>query len=402
MSPHRAFRRRWCGRGGAFVFALALCAGPACTTANNTNPTATARRGTLVVGVEISGSILAREINPLGPPPISEMWEFHIRELAPEGAAVAAGDLVIRFDEAPLDEQLLNITNEVRRKEEELSRRRSRAEQRRRDDALRLAELEANHRKAALQASGPADLSAATEQRIAAIDLRLADDELKHDTARRSAAERGERIDIQALVDGLERAKRRLAGVEAARASLRVVAPGPGIVLYTTRNNGEKKKVGDRVWRAERPVQVVATDQLYAEVEIDEAESLGLAVGQGVRFRAEAHGDSEIEGTIERLGRSVVRGLEGVQVVRADITFDPTTTQGLRPGMRVRGQVEIARHEDVVVIPLEALGTGAGTNMVRGADGASIAVTLGARSRAEVEIRSGLQPGDVVQVAPTP
>src|SRR5688572_25278378 len=45
-----------------------------------------ATRGDLVTGFEVSGTLAAVSSDSLGPPPLPDVWEFKIAQLAPEGS----------------------------------------------------------------------------------------------------------------------------------------------------------------------------------------------------------------------------------------------------------------------------------------------------------------------------
>jgi HlyD family secretion protein len=71
----------------------------------------------------------------------------------------------------------------------------------------------------------------------------------------------------------------------------------------------------------------------------------------------------------------------------------------MRPGMRFRGRIEIARVPGVLQVPLAAVVSTAQGPTVRKVDGRAfraVPVTLGRRSREVVEIKAGLQPGERV------
>ena len=67
---------------------------------------ATVRRGELIVGVEVTGTLAPTESHPLGPPAIESSWSFKLAMLADEGAEVEAYTPVIAFDPTELRQQL--------------------------------------------------------------------------------------------------------------------------------------------------------------------------------------------------------------------------------------------------------------------------------------------------------
>jgi hypothetical protein len=133
--------------------------------------------------------------------------------------------------------------------------------------------------------------------------------------------------------------------------------------------------------------------------QVDEVDASKVAVGQRVGLRLEAHPDKEYDGTVERVANLVqTESPESrVKIVGLDIKLNETDPLLMRPGMRFRGRIEIARVPNVLQVPLGAIvSTPAGPAVARasGREARMTAVTLGRRGREAVEITGGLAPGD--------
>jgi hypothetical protein len=64
-------------------------------------------RQDLVLTVEVEGTLRAVDDYLLGPPGVSEIWNYQIAFLAPEGEDVPAGAPVLSFDVSELEKRLL-------------------------------------------------------------------------------------------------------------------------------------------------------------------------------------------------------------------------------------------------------------------------------------------------------
>jgi hypothetical protein len=120
-----------------------------------------------------------------------------------------------------------------------------------------------------------------------------------------------------------------------------------------------------------------------------------------VTLRLDAHPDRPLAGRVARIGRTVQRRSpqDPVKVVRLEIALDRVEPDLMRPGMRFRGQVEIARAADVLVLPAAAVTATAEGPLVfrRTAFGfQAVRPELGRRSEEEVEVVSGLAAGERV------
>src|SRR6202040_3347468 len=61
-----------------------------------------AKRGDLVTGVEVTGTLAALQSESFGPPQVGDVWDFKISMLAPEGSDVKKGRPVLGFDTTEL------------------------------------------------------------------------------------------------------------------------------------------------------------------------------------------------------------------------------------------------------------------------------------------------------------
>ena len=180
-----------------------------------------------------------------------------------------------------------------------------------------------------------------------------------------------------------------------------VKAPRAGTVTYVTNWRGEKKKVGEMVWRAEKVVEIPNLERMLAEVEIAEADAGRVHVDQPVSFRLDAHPDHEYHGTVKLIRRSVQQKSwrNPKKVVRLVVELESTDPERMRPGMRLRGKVETSRQPGTLLVPEDAV--------FARPDGAVVYVktlwgrrevrpTFGERNKEAFGIVDGLNEGDHV------
>lgn len=399
MSPRQKRYTRFAAGGAVLVglaVALWLVAGRA--SASGSGDWVEVRRDDLVVGVPVAGTLSSVQSVRLGPPQISQIWDFKISFLAPEGIQVKPGQPVLGFDTSELERQLLDKQAERDSAQKELEKKQTDLEIARRDQELQLAEAQARLRKASLKVDVPADLVAAKELANSRADLDLARREVSYlkDHLRLEASQG--KTETDALARKRDRAADRVKEMEDAIARMTVKAPRAGTLVYIANDEGEKKKVGDPVWRGQTVIEIPDLGHLAADGEIDEADAGRVAVGQRITFRLDAHPDDLFTGTVRAIGGSVRAKSEvnPLKVVRLSLDIDRTDPQRMRPGMRFLGTVEIERSKTLVA-PLEAVfNRPDGPVVYRKAGWRSeeIHPVLGARNDRQVEIRSGLKPGD--------
>jgi len=379
-----------------------LACGPAAADARFT----TVERGVLVVDVDVSGTLRAVDSVPISPPAIPGVWTYKIAMMAPEGEPVEQGQPVLAFDTSELERRLEGKQNERDSAAEQLEMKRSAAKVAEQDAKLALAEAEAARHKAELKAEAPPDLTAVVELEKARLDLELATAKVAYLRRKGESRRKSEQAELERWRSQRDRAEGRVTEMTAAVAQLAVLAPRAGTVIYETSWQGEKKKVGDAAWRGEQVLQVASLAQMEAQGEVDEVDASRVVVGQPVSLRLDAQADVELRGSIREISRTVQRQSPDnpLKVVRLEIALEAREGARLRPGMRFRGNVETARVEDVLLVPLEAIVTtpegpvahrrtaGGGIEPVR--------VTLGRRNTEHVEVTDGLAEGDELEATP--
>lgn len=390
--------------GAALVVLLGTVA-PACSPGATDARFVTVERGVLVVDVDVSGTLEAVDSVAIGPPAIPGVWSYKIAMMAPEGEEVAQGQPMLAFDTSELDRRLEGKQSERDAAAEQLELERSAARVAQQDARLALSEAEAAERKAVLKAEAPPGLTAVVELEKARLDLELATAKVAHLRRKGEAARRSEQAELERWRSQRDRADGRVAEITAAIAQMTMPAPRAGTVIYETNWQGEKKKVGDAAWRGETVLRVASLAQMEAEGEVDEVDASRVAVGQPVSLRLDAQADVELRGSIREISRTVQRQSPDnpLKVVRLKVALEPREGARLRPGMRFRGNVETARVEGALLVPLEAIvatpeGPVAHRRTPTGSE--PVRVTLGRRNAEQVEVTEGLAEGDEIDAAP--
>ncbi len=357
-------------------------------------------RRDLVIGVEASGELQAVDSADLGPPALRSVWDFKISFMAAEGSEVTAGQPVLRFDTTRLDQQLQEEVAERDSAIKEHEKRTTDLEIKRRDLVLELAEAEAQLRRAELKLAVPGQVAARRELEQARIDGRLAELRLEHAHSSLEHLERQGQADLAALAGKRDQAASRVREIESQIHAMTVEAPRAGTVIYKSRR-GEKRKIGDSVWRAERVIHIPDLDRMAGEGEVAEADAGRLETGQRVTFRLDAYPDRQYSGKVSRIHRTVQpKSRRNPQkVVRLEVELDATDAERMRPGMRFRGEVEIERVAETLVVPQEAVfsrpeGTAVVVRSLTGKR--EVFPTFGQRNADLFAVVSGLEEGDRV------
>ena len=320
---------------------------------------AVAKRADLVTTVEITGSLRALDSDQAGPPVLPDIWEYRLVKMAPEGAAVKKGQMVLQFDTTELSQKLEEKKAERDTAGKELEKRGLELAVREEALALQEAESEARRRKGELKVEVPVDLVRANELAQSKLDLDLAAREIAWVAQRKDAARRAADAERASLKERHERATARVREIEDRIRQMTVPAPRDGTLIYLPNWRDEKKKVGDVCWRGERVVEVPDLGRMIAKGEVDEADSGALAVGTDGR----ACGSRRIRTRSSRArscrsGRrsSASRPTIPIKIVKVDVALDAIGSSPDAAGdARPRRDRDAGGIAGLLVVPREAV-----------------------------------------------
>ena len=357
-------------------------------------------RGDLISGVEVTGGLEAFESDRFGPPQLTDVWDFKISMMAPEGAEVKKGQPVLSFDTTELRRRLDEKTAERDEAQKLIEKKRADLALRTKDERLKLAEAEARMRKTALKLDAPTDIVGVKERQQVELDFALAKRETAAIQSRLQSLERAAEAEIRLLES---KQKEAAAAVETSQASIRAMtttAPRDGTVIYVLSHRGEKKKVGDTCWRMERVMEIPDLTRMLGKGEVDEVDAGRVTVGQRVSFRLDAHPDDLFYGTITSAGTTVQQKKntrDPLKVLQVDLKLDKTDPAKMRPGMRFKGTIELQRIKNALTIPRRAVYISEQGPVVyrRGAFSVdTVPVKLGKENEDMVEVIEGLSARD--------
>lgn len=353
--------------------------------------------------VVADGHLSAVRATPLAPDP-SVRSSLRIAWMVPDGSRVSAGDPVVRFDpsemEKRLEEARAELTKtEIRIRKEHLQSQ-AEIENLRRDEDLAELELETSQQFQ----KKDAELFSRQEIIEAEIDRNLAEHRKVHAERKRESRRDLAQTEIQILEIERRQALEKIEEAEKRLASMEILAPHEGLVVYQRDFRGNLPRVGDQIYSGNPVAEIPDLSRMQAEVYVLEADAGGLAEGKPARVRLEARPEVSYEAVVERvdaLAKPRVRQ-SPVQYFSAILRLPRTDPERMKPGQRVRATLFLERVPGALVVPRQAVFERDGAKVVfrRGReDFETVPVTLGAVGSGRVVVESGLSEGDVVALA---
>lgn len=371
----------------------------------------TARIGSLEVHTRYTGAIEARRAHAIA----SRLAQSStIIDLAAEGTRVEPGDLVVRFDPAGIERDVIRLEREARLARAQLASlelgeiplkigelEAQLAEAHAERDEARVVlndtrELRAEDLVAEQEVVEQQRRVAQAEQRAASIEQSL---ELTRTQLHPAALERA-----RAAVEGAER---ELALIREERAQCEVNAPAAGVVIYKPLHVGGEfrtARVGDTVYRNQPFLLVADMSDVVVRCTIPEAELAQVPADAPAEVTAPAFPDVRLPALVESIGAMAqsVAGLPAWQKYFLVTLRLEATDARLRSGMTVDARIQSVRLEDVLLLPRRAVAWSAEGPCcrvwARGAAPREIPLVLGAANDADVHVREGLEPGARVVV----
>ena len=384
---------------------LALMAA-ACSEDETTVPAVSVMPTDAEFTVTAEGELIASESLPISLPGSIRM-AFNIAWLAPEFSEVKKGEVVARFDDVQVQLDREDTFLEVARSEFELA------------GLARAEELERTRiDHESVRVEGERDITETFEdvdERLfsrneiidALSDLDYLDVqsdflEWQFDTFdQRTEAEKN------AILARREGELDKLEKQDTALAMMELRSPADGTFIYARTPWGRKLAKGQTVHPG-RPVGLLPVrGKVKARIYVPEADAVGLAKGQTVRFRLDAASDSEFSARVEAVSpvASPRDRDDPRKFFSVDAAIDDVDPDLMRVGSRIRARIITGRIEDGFVVPAQSIYGNSRDAYVYVVDGSGTErreVTLGLRSPDRVEITSGLEQGERISLVPPP
>lgn len=271
--------------------------------------------------------------------PMSNTNPVVLRQLAPDGAAVAPGDVLVRIDPGAATAQINALKTQIALARARVDKERAELEVRRVDAALALVDAEAALAKAEVDAAIPADYLARIdfdryqgEAERARREIVLKRQELASAEAAVQRRVRDGALEVAQLDADLVFAERQIA-----RAEQRATRPGIAVFGFHPWS-GQRFEVGASANAGMAIGEVVGAGELAVRAWVLEVDRPGLQPGQPVQVRFDALPGRSLAGRIASIAGAPEPKAEwgGGRYFTVDVTLEASSGLPLKPGMSAR------------------------------------------------------------------
>ncbi len=292
--------------------------------------------------LSIDGQVYARTSAALLPPTVERIWMLNITRIAPDGALVKKGEVVLAFDGNNLMQDLTEKNSKLAEKHSELDKLLLDLAERERTERLATAEARANLEKAQRKTEQPQALIPGIEYRKLMIARVQAEQRMELAQRRERLAAEQRRQERRLVEAEIAQLQDEVAQLQASMASLNVTAPRDGLMMHKSSWNGEKFDVGSQVFRGQAVAEIPDTDTLAVRADLPERDLSRVRIGMPVRVVVEGGAGIAVGGTVRAIGQAVrsKSRVQPVPVLDLEIALGNAGAR-LKPGQAVRVEINV-------------------------------------------------------------
>jgi uncharacterized membrane protein YgcG len=210
----------------------------------------------------------------------------------------------------------------------------------------------------------------------------------------------------------LDLQKDKLDTLERQLTRIRITAPQAGLVVYASstgrRWNNVQIMEGATVRERQELIKLPDTSQMQVEVKVHESRMNQVVPGQAAFIVIDALPDRRFRGRVARIGVLPDNQTNwmnpDLKVYATEIVIDEPLPHDVKPGLSARAEIVIAKLQKVIAVPIQTVTTIDHRQVCyrTGPQGEAIPVnvTVGLYNDTLIEIKGGLNEGDVILLNP--
>lgn len=369
-------------------------------------PVAKVRKGDFIIAVKTRGEIRSSNSVILSAPQVPDP---RIVRIAESGKFIKAGDVVVEFDIAQQEQQLLERNTTVRTVDSEIVQTKASHRIVDEQDGMNQMIAEYNLKRAELDAS-KAEVVSEIEGAKSRIDVGLSKGELKQVETVLKSHKTTQQADLTRLQQRKDKTLRDMERAQGYLSKMVLRAPQDGIVniLPNFRAQGSfgstppPFKEGDRAWTGAAMAEIPDLSQMRIELKLEEVDRGRLKLSNTVNVRVDALADRELPAELDWISPIAAVNFRGPGMAEKTFPARATLKQldpRLRPGMSASATIVIEREPNAVLVPTRASIMHQGKPAVyvqRGQNFEIRPIEVGRRNETDIIVLKGLREGEIV------
>jgi HlyD family secretion protein len=364
------------------------------------------RRGDFTISVSTRGELRSTRSMTLSAPQVPSP---RIVRLVESGKPVKKGDVVIEFDAAQQEQNLLENTTNIRSVDSEIVQTKATHRMADESDSMNLMTAGYDVDRSKLEAS-KAEILSEIEGAKNRINVGIAEGDLDQVQVAIKAHKVGQGADLQRLDQKKDKASRDLNRTKGYLSNMVIRAPIEGIVniLPNFRSGGSfgstppPFKEGDQAWTGASIAEIPDLSSMRVELQLEEVERGKTQLHQQVKVRADAVADKEFLAELDWI--SPIASLNFSRMASAEKFFPAWATlrnldKRLRPGMSATAEIVLESQPGVLLIPARASFSHNGKPAVYVRQGQQFKIRnieVGKRNETDIVVLKNLREGEII------
>jgi HlyD family secretion protein len=320
-----------------------------------------------------------------------------IRYLAPEGAEVKAGDVVVELDSTSFVLEIKDRTLQLNQAEIDLQRQLSQNGVAEADKALDVERKRALVKRAEVDADVPEGILPKRDYLEKQLALQRARADLARAEDALASQKLGAAADMKLKRIAVEKLRRAVDIAEQAIATLTLRTTEAGTVIINDHPEERRKlQEADDVFMGMTVARVTSGNRRRVRAWLADVDDGKIAPGMAARVVLDAHPDRHFTGTVRDISpvaRSPGDPRAQRRVFTVNVDIAEVDAVVLRPGLSARVEVVADRRERALLAPRAAIAWTSEGPRARLQDGGEVVVALGGCNQEMCVIERGLEPG---------
>jgi multidrug efflux pump subunit AcrA (membrane-fusion protein) len=369
-------------------------------------PVAKVRKAEFVISVRTRGELKSVNSMILTAPQVPDP---RIVRIAESGRPIRKGEVVVEFDAAQEEQNLLERNTTVRTVDSEIVQTKASHRMITEQDGMNVMTAEFNLERSKLDAS-KAEVVSEIEGAKSRIDVGISEGELMQVKSVLNAHDETQKADLDRLAQRKDKVMRDVQRAKGYLSKMVIRAPQDGIVniLPNFRAQGSfgssppPFKEGDRAWTGAAIAEIPDLSNMRIELKLDEVDRGKLQLNQLVRVRVDAIPDRELVAQLDWISPIAQVQYKGFGMSEKTFPARATLKQldaRLRPGMSSTAEIVIESEPDRLLLPVRASFMHGGKPAVYVQKGDQFVIReieVGKRNDTDMVVVSGVQEGEIV------
>lgn len=350
--------------------------------------------------VNASGELESKQTAIIAPPSVSRMWQYPIKQIAPENTKVKKGQFLIAFDDKKVRDRMIDKQANLNRAKKELENKKLKETEKEQELILAIAESEMNYEKAERKANILDNSRSDNDRKKSVIDFTIAKNDLFLARKKLDFHRSNNKLNIKQMSAKVNRLTSEVNELKLDIARLNVKSPIDGMIIYRANWEGEKPAAGENVQFGQPVMEIAVIEQMQLKAQVAEPDSGKVAVGQRVKVTLDGTQEIVVEGTIESLGRVFRdKSFQDKRRIFDVIIALNSSDSRLRPGMTARVDIITDVLKNQITLPTSVVNIIDGKPHVTRLGTVSddtVELTIEAVNGNKVIVKDGLAAGDSI------